>query len=91
MEQMKQDGSLGEGFGELHSMLGFPVESLIDLLSHEVAALRPPGSPIPEVTLLVDAPDEQEVLGRVNATVRALTRNASDPAVPRSARGGGCP
>ena len=74
LEEMKGNGSLDEGLDELERMLGFRVESLIDLVSHEVALYVRPGSPIPEVTLLVDAPDEQEVLVRVNATLRALTR-----------------
>ena len=74
LEDMKRDGSLDEGLDELERMLGFRVESLIDIVSHEVALYVRPGSPIPEVTLLVDAPDEQEVLVRVNATLRALTR-----------------
>ena len=83
LEKMKQDGSLDQGLGELERMLGFRIESLIDLFSHEVGLYVRPGTPIPEVTLLVDAPDEQEVLGRVNATLRALTKDASGPALPR--------
>ena len=63
LERDEGDGSLDEGLDELERMLGFRVESLIDLVSHEVALYVRPGSPIPEVTLLVDAPDEQEVLG----------------------------
>jgi hypothetical protein len=74
MEKMKQDGSFGPGLGELERMLGFRIEPLLDLFSHEVGLYVRPGSPIPEVTLLVDAPDEQEVLGRVNTTLQALTK-----------------
>ncbi|MEK6276269.1 MAG: DUF3352 domain-containing protein [Actinomycetota bacterium] len=74
MEDLKRDGSFGESLGELERMLGFRIDSLIDLFSHEVGLYVRPGSPIPEVTLLVDAPDEQEVLGRVNTTLDALTK-----------------
>jgi hypothetical protein len=74
MEEMKRDGSFGQGLGELERMLGFRIENLLDLFSHEVGLYVRPGSPIPEVTLLVDAPDEQEVLGRVNTTLQALTK-----------------
>jgi hypothetical protein len=74
MEKMKQDGTFGPGLGELERMLGFRIEPLLDLFSHEVGLYVRPGSPIPEVTLLVDAPDEQEVLGRVNTTLQALTK-----------------
>ena len=83
LEEMKRDGDLDEGLDELERMLGFRIESLIDLLSHEVALYVRPGSPIPEVTLLVDAPDEQEVLGRVNATLRALTKDCFRPSRAR--------
>lgn len=74
MEELQRDGRFGQGLGELQRMLGFRIESLLDLFSHEVGLYVRPGSPIPEVTLLVDAPDEQEVLGRVNTTLQALTK-----------------
>jgi hypothetical protein len=75
MEEQKRDGSFGQGLDELERMLGFRVDNLFDLFSHEVGLYVRPGSPLPEVTLLVDAPDEQEVLRRVNLTLRALTKD----------------
>ncbi len=74
MEKLEREGSFGQSLGELERMLGFDIDSLLDLFSHEVGLYVRPGSPIPEVTLLVGAPDEQEVLGRVNETIEALTK-----------------
>jgi hypothetical protein len=75
MEKLQREGDLGPDLDEFERMLGFRLEGLLDVLSHEVGLYVRPGSPIPEVTVLVDAPDEQEVLMRVNATLRALTKD----------------
>jgi Protein of unknown function (DUF3352) len=74
MEDLDKDDAYREGLDELQRMLGFRLDSLLSIFSHEVGLYVRPGSPIPEVTLLVDAPDEQEVVGRVNAAIEALTR-----------------
>lgn len=74
MEEFEKDGTLREEFRELERMLGVPLDSLLSIVSHEVGLYVRPGSPIPEVTLLLDAPDEQEVVGRVNTTLEALTK-----------------
>jgi hypothetical protein len=74
MEELQRDGSFRQSLDELQRMLGFRIESLLDIFSHEVGFYVRPGSPFPEVTLLLDAPDEQEVVGRVNTTLDALTK-----------------
>lgn len=74
LEELEQGDAYREGLDELQRMLGFRLDSLLSIFSHEVGLYVRPGSPIPEVTLLVEAPDEQEVLGRVNKAVEALTR-----------------
>jgi hypothetical protein len=74
MEDLEKDDAYREGLDELQRMLGFRLDSLLSIFSHEVGLYVRPGSPFPEVTLLVDAPDEQEVVGRVDAAIEALTR-----------------
>ena len=64
------------GVREFERMLGIPLSSLLKLFENEVGLYVRPGSPIPEVTLLIEAPNEQEALKRVNAAVTALTKNA---------------
>ncbi len=78
--QLEQDETHRKSLQELERMLGIRLESLLSIVSHEVGLYVRPGSPIPEVTLLVDAPDEQEVLGRVNTALAALTKDV--PAQP---------
>ena len=68
------------GLRELERMLGMPLSSLLEIFENEVALYVRPGSPIPEVTLLIEAPNEQEALQKVNTAVRALTK--SMPAQP---------
>ncbi len=72
--QLENDRTYRESLRELEGMLGVRLESLLSIFSHEVGLYVRPGSPIPEVTLLVDAPDEQEVVGRVNTALEALTK-----------------
>jgi len=75
MEKLQREGDFGPELDQLERMFGFRLENLVDIFSHEVALYVRPGSPIPEVTVLVDAPDEQEVLRRANVTLRALTKD----------------
>lgn len=72
--QLESDDTYREGLQELQRVLGIRLDSLLSIFSHEVGLYVRPGSPIPEVTLLVDAPDEQEVVGRVNTALEALTK-----------------
>jgi Protein of unknown function (DUF3352) len=75
MEKLQREGDFGPDLDEFERMLGFRLADLLDVLSHEVGLYVRPGTPLPEVTVLVDAPDEQEVLRRVNLTLRALTKD----------------
>ena len=68
------------GIEEFEEMLGIPLSSLLELFDNEVALYVRPGSPIPEVTLLIEAPNEQEALRRVNTAVLNLTKTV--PAQP---------
>ena len=69
------------GLRELERMLGMPLSSLLEIFENEVALYVRPGSPIPEVTLLIEAPNEQEALQKVNTAVRALTKSMPAAAV----------
>jgi Protein of unknown function (DUF3352) len=74
--ELEKNEAYRMGVREFERMLGIPLSSLLKLFENEVALYVRPGSPIPELTLLIEAPNEQEALKRVNAAVTALAKNA---------------
>jgi hypothetical protein len=74
--ELEKNDAYRKGVREFERKLGIPLASLLKLFENEVGLYLRPGLPIPEVTLLIEAPNEQEVLKRVNAAVAALTKNA---------------
>jgi hypothetical protein len=74
--ELEKNEAYRMGVREFERMLGVPLSSLLKLFENEVGLYVRPGSPIPEVTLLIEAPNEQEALKRVNAAVTTLTKNA---------------
>jgi len=73
--ELEKNEAYRMGLRELERMLGMPLSSVLEVFKDEVALYVRPGSPIPEVTLLIEAPNEQEALRRVNAAVTALTKS----------------
>ena len=73
LSELEKDESYRQGIQELQQMLGVRLDKLLPLFANEVGLYVRPGSPIPEVTLLLEAPDEQAALERVNSTIEALT------------------
>jgi hypothetical protein len=80
LEELEKNDAYRMGLRELERMLGIPLSSLLELFENEVGLYVRPGSPIPEVTLLIEAPNEQAALARVNTAVESLTK--SIPAQP---------
>jgi hypothetical protein len=78
--KLEKNESYRMGVGEFERMVGIPLSSLLKLFENEVGLYVRPGSPIPEVTLLLEAPNEQAALERVNTAVKNLTK--STPAQP---------
>jgi hypothetical protein len=75
LEELEKNEAYRMGVQEFERMLGIPLSSLLTLFENEVGFYVRPGSPFPEVTLLIEAPDEQEALERVNTAVEALTKS----------------
>lgn len=72
--ELEKNEAYRMGVRELEKMLGMPLSSLLKVFKDEVALYVRPGSPIPEVTLLIEAPNEQETLRRVDTAITALTK-----------------
>jgi hypothetical protein len=80
LQELQKNRTYRMGVQEFEQMLGIPLSSLLELFENEVGLYVRPGSPIPEVTLLIEAPNEQAALSRVNTAVQNLTK--SMPAQP---------
>jgi hypothetical protein len=75
LQELEKNETYRMGVKEFEQMLGIPLSSLLELFENEVGLYVRPGSPIPEVTLLIEAPNEQEALARVNRAVEKLTKS----------------
>ena len=80
LEELKKNETYRMGVQEFERMLGIPLSSLLELFENEVGLYVRPGSPLPEVTLLIEAPNEQQALARVNKAIQNLTKSV--PAQP---------
>ena len=60
LRELEKNEAYRMGVREFERMLGMPLSSLLKLFENEVALYVRPGSPIPEVTLLIEAPNEQD-------------------------------
>ena len=73
--ELEKNEAYRMGVRELERMLGIRLSSLLGLFENEVGFYVRPGTPFPEVTLLLEAPNEQAALERVNTAVAGLTKN----------------
>jgi Protein of unknown function (DUF3352) len=80
LDELEKNDAYRMGVREFERMLGMPLSSLLKVFKDEVALYVRPGSPIPEVTLLLEAPNEQDTLRRVDTAITALTKSL--PAQP---------
>jgi hypothetical protein len=78
--ELEKNEAYRMGMREFEQMLGMPLSSLLKVFKDEVALYVRPGSPIPEVTLLIEAPNEQDTLRRVDTAITTLTKSL--PAQP---------
>ena len=74
LSELEKNEAFRMGIREFEQMLGMPLSSLLEVFKDEVALYVRPGSPIPEVTLLIEAPNEQDSLGKVDAAITALSK-----------------
>jgi Protein of unknown function (DUF3352) len=77
-KQARSSPTYKRSLGELQKMLGLPVDKLFELFAGEVALYVRPGTPFPEVTLLIpvssDEPAEEAAFQRVDQLLKAITR-----------------
>ena len=82
-EQLRAQPGAKEAVTQFERMLGVSLDDLLPLLENEVAFYVRPGSPLPELTLVLEAPDEEEA----RATVDRLMEKVGDLADGERAEG----
>lgn len=75
LDDLERNETYRMGVRELERMLGFRLSTLLELFRNEVGFYVRPGSPIPELTLLLDASDDPLALKKVNSAIDALTKS----------------
>ena len=80
LPKLEGEPSFQEGLRELEQELGIRLDRLLELFENEVALYVRPGTPLPEVTLLLEAPNEQEALAAVDDVLQSAT--SKTPAQP---------
>lgn len=80
LKQLQGEAMAEEALEEFERMSGLRIDAITGLFKNEVALYVRAGTPFPEVTLLLEAPNEQEALTTVDKVVKQLTANL--PAQP---------
>ena len=71
--ELQKNDAYRMGVKELERLLGMRLSTLLKVFEDEVALYVRPGSPLPEFTLLIAAPDEQATLETVRKAISNLT------------------
>ena len=75
LQQLEGEGMTGPALKEFERMFGLKIDTITGLFENEVALYIRAGTPFPEVTLLLEAPNEQQALTAVDLVVKQLTKN----------------
>jgi len=80
LQQLQGEAMAKGALEEFERMFGLKIDAITGLFKNEVALYARAGTPFPEVTLLLEAPNEQEALATVDNLLSKLTKAA--PARP---------
>ena len=75
LEQLRGEAMAQGALEEFERMLGLKIDAITALFKNEVALYVRAGTPFPEVTLLLEAPNEQDALATVDSLLMQLTKN----------------
>ena len=75
LEQLQGEAMAQDALKEFERMSGLKIDAITGLFKNEVALYVRAGTPFPEVTLLLEAPNEQEALTTVDGLLMQLTKN----------------
>jgi hypothetical protein len=80
LQQLQGEAMAKEALKQFEQIFGLRLDAIAKLFKNEVALYVRAGTPFPEVTLLLEAPNEQEALTTVDSVVKQLMKNT--PAQP---------
>ncbi len=80
LQQLQGEAMAQGALKEFERMFGLKIDAITGLFKNEVALYVRPGTPFPEVTLLLEAPNEQQALTAVDLRREATHQNV--PAQP---------
>jgi hypothetical protein len=88
LQQLQGEAMAEEALEEFERMSGLKIDSITGLFKNEVALYVRAGTPFPEVTLLLEAPNEQGGLTTVDTLLTQLTKNnLAQPCPPQEQAG----
>ena len=74
LQQLQGEAMAQGALREFERMFGLKIDAITGLFKNEVALYVRAGTPFPEVTLLLEAPNEQEALATVDDLLNKLTK-----------------
>lgn len=74
LQQLNSNPLFRSGLNEFEREVGFPLQRLLALFENEVALYVRPATPLPELTLLLEAPNEQAARTTIDLAIAAVTR-----------------
>lgn len=77
LQQLQGEAMAKDALKELEQMSGLRIDAITGLFKNEVALYVRAGTPFPEVTLLLEAPNEQEALTAVDLVLKRLATSLS--------------
>jgi hypothetical protein len=88
LQQLQGEAMAKGALEEFERMFGLKIDAITGLFKNEVALYARAGTPFPEVTLLLEAPNEQEALATVDELLSKLTKVApAQPCQPQEQAG----
>ena len=75
LQQLQGEAMAQDALEEFERMSGLKIDAITGLFKNEVALYVRAGTPFPEVTLLLAAPNEQDALATVDGLLMQLTKN----------------
>jgi len=88
LQQLQGEAMAQGALEQFERMFGLKIDAITGLFKNEVALYARAGTPFPEVTLLLEAPNEQEALATVDNLLMQLTKVApAQPCQPQEQAG----
>jgi uncharacterized protein DUF3352 len=79
LQQLQGEAMAKKALRQFEQMFGLQIDAITKLFKNEVALYVQAGTPFPEVTLLLEAPNEQEALTTVDVVLKQVLKVPAQP------------